>query len=234
MNPKDIQIFDCDQNSPEWHRARMGIATASAFADILTPAKSKGGEQKTRRTYMLKLASEILTGLPMEMVTTYDMQRGHLLEPDARDLYALLTGTMPERVGFVRNNRLRVGCSPDSLVGTDGGLEIKTKLPHLLLDLIDKDEFPTEHYAQVQGAMWMTGRAWWDLEIVGAVEIDGRPALAPNLPTFIKRAERDEVFIQNLANEVERFNTDLEAIVDDMQRRIDQETAGFEFAAAAA
>lgn len=61
MTRGDIQVFDCPQNSPEWHAARMGIATASSFSDILTPAKSKGGEQKTRRTYMLKLAGEILS-----------------------------------------------------------------------------------------------------------------------------------------------------------------------------
>lgn len=216
----ELEIIDCEQNSPEWRLARMGIPTASSFDDILTPAKSKG-EQKTRRTYMLKLAGEILTGEPMEHVVTAAMERGHAMEGEARDLYAFRCGGAMSKVGLLR--RGRVGCSPDSLIGDDGGIEIKTKAPHLLIDLFQKDEFPEEHKAQVQGALWITGRAWWDLAIYW-----------PGLPLFVKRATRDEVFIQNLANEVERFNSDLDVIVADMRRRIEQEGQGIEFAAAAA
>jgi len=212
----DLEILTCEQNTPEWHHARMGIPTASSFDAILTPGKTKG-EQKTRRTYMLKLAGEILTGQPIEMVMTRDMERGHLLEPEARDLYMLQTGLICDRVGFIR--RGRVGCSPDCLIGKDGGLEIKTKAPHLLIDMILKGEFPEEHKAQVQGAMWLTDRAWWDLEVVGAVEIDGRPTLA-GLPPFIKRTYRDEAFIANLACEVDRFNDDLDAIVEQVRQHI--------------
>lgn len=202
----DIEIINCEQNTPEWHRARLGIPTASSFDAILTPAKSKG-EQKTRRTYMLKLAGEILTGAPMEMVMTRDMERGHLLEPEARDLYTLQADASLERVGFVK--RGRVGCSPDSLIGEDGGLEIKTKAPHLLIDATLKDEFPEEHKAQVQGALWITGRKWWDLAVYW-----------PGLPLFVKRAYRDEAFIQNMAAEVERFRTDLDQVVVQMQERL--------------
>jgi YqaJ-like viral recombinase domain len=201
----DLEILTCEQNTPEWHLARMGIPTASSFDAILTPGKTKT-EQKTRRTYMLKLAGELLTGQPMEMVMTRDMERGHILEPEARDLYALQTGANPERVGFLK--RGRIGCSPDSLIGTDGGLEIKTKAPHLLIDVILKDEFPEEHKAQVQGALWITGREWWDLAVYW-----------PGVPLFVKRAYRDEAFIANLAAEVDRFNDDLDAIVAQMRER---------------
>lgn len=216
----EIEIINCKQNSPEWHRVRMGIPTASSFDAILTPGKTKT-EQKTRMTYLLKRAGEILTGEPEDMVMTRDMERGHAMEPEARDLYALQTGASLQRVGFIR--RGRVGCSPDSLIGKDGGLEIKTKAPHLLIAAALKDEFPEEHKAQVQGTMWIAGREWWDIELYW-----------PGLPPFIKRAYRDEVFIANLALEIDRFNSDLDAIVAEMKRRIEQEAIGFEFAAAAA
>jgi hypothetical protein len=212
-----LEIIDCEQNSPEWHQARLGIATASSFDAIMTPGKTKT-EQKTRRTYMLKLAGEILTGEPTEMVMTRAMERGHLLEPEARDLYQLQTGTRVNRVGFLR--RGRVGCSPDALIGADGGLEIKTKEPHLLIDVTDKDEFPEEHKAQVQGAMWLTGREWWDIAIYW-----------PRLPLFVKRTFRDEAYIATLAAEVDRFNTDLDAIVAQMRQRM--EISQTEFVAAA-
>lgn len=206
-----MQIVECEQNSREWQLARMGIPTASCFADILAK-----GEGKTRRTYMLKLAGEILTGEPMENVTTQAMERGHLLEAEARDLYALETGAAIERTGFIRNGR--VGCSPDSLVGENGGLEIKTKAPHLLIDLILKGEVPSEHKAQIQGTLWITGRKWWDFM-----------AYWPGIPPFIKRVERDEAYIAELATAVDRFNTDLDAVVAQMRARVEP---GFVAAAA--
>lgn len=206
------QIIHCEQNSPEWHMARLGIPTASSFADVLTRARDGKSDGATRKTYMLKLAGEILTGEPMEMVRTFDMERGHAMEPEARDLYALQTGARLDRVGFVR--RGRAGCSPDCLIGKDGGLEIKTKAPHLLIDVILKDEFPTEHKAQVQGTLWITEREWWDLEVYW-----------PGLPPFIKRAYRDEAFIANLASEINRFNDDLDAIVAKMRGLTEPEFA---------
>jgi hypothetical protein len=82
------EIIECEQNSPEWLRARMGIPTASAFSDVLAK-----GEGKTRRTYMLKLAGELITGEPMESFSNAHTERGHLLEEEARDLYTLQTGS---------------------------------------------------------------------------------------------------------------------------------------------
>ena len=52
------------------------------------------------------------------------MERGRLQEDDARRLYAFMADVDPVRVGFIRAGRR--GCSPDSLIGEDGGLEIKT------------------------------------------------------------------------------------------------------------
>lgn len=186
-----LQIIDCAQNSEEWRLARCGIPTASEFASVLAK-----GEGKTRRTYMMKLAGEIVTGQPMQGFQSADMERGHALEGDARDLYAFMTGTEPQLVGFCRNGN--TGCSPDSLVGEDGLLEIKTKAPHLLAEVIIRDTFPSDHRAQCQGALWVTGRKWIDIACYW-----------PGMPLFIKRAERDEEYIVELAREVGRFNAEL-------------------------
>ena len=35
-----IQIIDCEQGTPEWFAARLGIPTASRFSDVL--AKGQG------------------------------------------------------------------------------------------------------------------------------------------------------------------------------------------------
>jgi len=161
---------------------------------------------------MLKLAGERITGKPMESFSSRHTERGHALEPEARDYYAFLRDVDPAQIGFVHNDI--AGASPDSLIGEDGLLEIKTALPHLLADLILKDQFPPEHIAQTQGQLWVTGRAWVDIIVYW-----------PGMPPLIKRADRDEAYITNLAAAVQQFNAELEEIVARIRTYGGQEAA---------
>ena len=54
----------------------------------------------------------------------------------------------------------------------------------------------------------MSGRQWWDLLIY-----------ARDMPPFIKRVYRDEPYIQTLATEVDRFNTELDEVVRKIRAR---------------
>jgi hypothetical protein len=186
-----LQIHECDQGGAEWFAARLGIPTTSAFKDIL--AKGQG---KVRRTYMMKLAGEIITGQPAESYTNAAMDRGHEMEPEARSYYEFLTDQEVRQVGFVTNGPK--GCSPDGLVGSDGMYEAKSKAPHILIEALLKDEFPPEHKAQCQGALWVCEREWIDLHCYW-----------PGVPPFIKRATRDEKYIAELASAVSAFNDEL-------------------------
>jgi hypothetical protein len=194
-----IQIIDCEQNSPEWFAARLGIPTASQFGTVLAKGRD-GGASATRRTYMAKLAAEIVTGRPTESFSNEHTERGHVLEPEARELYSFMSDSQPKLVGFVRNGNK--GASPDSFIANNGILEIKTKLPHLLVDVLLKDEFPAEHRAQCQGNLWVCEREWIDISVYW-----------PDLPMFIKRAYRDEKYIANLSSEIDRFNDELQEMV---------------------
>lgn len=194
-----IEIFDCEQGSPEWYAARLGIPTASEFKTIMG-VKKDARDKLTRQTYMRKLAGEILTGEPMENYTNNHMERGHDQEGEARDLYAFLQTVDPLRVGFVRNGN--VGCSPDSLIGTAGGLEIKTALPHIQIDRLERNELPPEHRAQVQGNIWLCDRDWWDFV-----------SYCPKLPPLIVRVTRDDGYIATLKGAVKEFNDELAAMV---------------------
>lgn len=194
-------IHHVEQGTLEWFDLRKGIATASQFECLMKRGRDGKTPSATRRTYMLELAAERLTGDPPENFSSIYTERGKLLEPEARDLYAMLTDTQPEQVGFITNHG--AGCSPDSLIGADGLLEIKTKKPALLVDAIVTDEFLDEHKAQCQGSLWVAEREWIDLV-----------AYWPGLPPFIKRAYRDEAYIAQLAAEVAKFNAELEAMVE--------------------
>lgn len=206
-----IEIIECKQNSDEWFRARMGMPTSSMFATVMAKGKS-GGPSLTRTAYMRKLAGEIITGEPMEKFSNAAMERGHVMEPEARDFYALMTDTEPQLVGFIKNGRK--GGSPDSLVGNDGLLEIKTAAAHVLIEYIEADRFPAEHVAQCQGNLWVSERAWLDLIVYW-----------PGMPRFIKRIDRDNGYIANLAGEVNRFNDELDALVERVRKYGEQPRA---------
>lgn len=194
-----LEIVSCDQNSAEWFRARMGIPTASEFATVIAKGRS-GGDSKTRQTYLYKLAGEIITGDPMESFSNAHMERGKVMEDDARCLYEFMTDAKCERVGFIRSGRK--GASPDSLIGDTGMVEIKTKLPHLMIETILRGEFPPEHKAQCQGQLWVAEREWIDIAVYW-----------PGMPLFVTRATRDEEFIKQLAEGVDAFNDELDSIV---------------------
>jgi hypothetical protein len=194
-----IEVFDFQQNSPEWCAVRCGIVTASMFAAVLASGKG-GGESITRKKYLYRLAGEVITGKPEEAYSNGYMQRGHEMEAEARDLYAMLTDVEPRQVGFIRNGEK--GCSPDSLVDQNGMLEIKTKLPSIMIDVLFRDDVPPEHKAQIQGCLWVAEREWLDFV-----------AYYPGMPPFIKRVIRDEPYIARLSEAVDAFNSELQEIV---------------------
>lgn len=195
-----MTVHTCEQGTDEWRKLRAGLPTASEFSTVMASGRG-GGESKTRRTYLLKLAGELITGEPAENFGNAHTDRGHAMEPEARERYAFDYECDPAQVGFITNGPK--GCSPDSLIGANGMLEIKTKLPHLHLDCLLRDDFPPEHKAQCQGALWVAEREWIDLAIYW-----------PKLPLIVKRATRDEAYIAELSKAVDAFNAELAEVVE--------------------
>lgn len=196
-----LEFFkDVEQGSDQWFALRAGIVTASELKSVLAK-----GEGKVRKSYMLRLAGERITGVPAETYENHHMIRGREMEAEARNLYAFVSDAPIERVGFIRNGE--VGCSPDSLVNDNAMLEIKTKIPSLLIEAIMRDDMPPEFRAQCQGSLWIAER-----ERIAIV------CYWPGMPMFVHHATRDEDYIRNLAQEVDRFNAELAEIVEKVRR----------------
>ncbi len=191
-----IQVFNMDQGGDEWFQARLGIPTASKFATVMAK-----GEGKTRSEYMRKLAGEIITGEVTESFSSIHTERGKEMEDEARQTYAFINSVEPELVGFIRNGDK--GASPDSLIGETGGLEIKTALPHIQIDRLERDRLPPEHKAQVQGNLWISEREWWDFV-----------SYWPRLPMLCVRVYRDEEYIKTMSDEIDRFNDEKAALIE--------------------
>lgn len=203
-----LVIFrDMEQNSPEWDAVRCGLVTGSGFADVLAQGRG-GAPSKTRQTYLYKLVGERITGKPAENYRNGAMERGHEVEDQGRAWYELVTETEVDRVAFIRCDARRTGISPDGLIGEEGGLEIKSVAPHLLIGIHESGEFPGEHKPQVQGSLWVSGREYWDCV-----------AFFPGMPPFKTRAYRDEPYIAALAVAVREFNEELDALVARYQPR---------------
>ena len=194
-----MKVINCEQGSEAWVQTRLGKATASRFSDVL--AKGTG---KTRKSYMVQLAGEIMEQAQMKTHYDKNMEAGQIKEPLAREYYEAMYGIVVEQVGFVEFND-DVGCSPDGLVGSDGMLEIKSPLATTHIRYIESGAFPTTYKAQVQGGLWVTGRRWCDF-------MSFRPENRVR-PHFIVRVGRDEEYIKELAIQVTMFVLELKRMV---------------------
>ena len=151
---------EVEGGSPEWFHVRMGIPTASCFDKLLTPKTLKPSTQAIG--YMHHLLAEWALGVPLQGEGTDFMDRGTQLQDEAVRLYEMDHDADTQNGGFCTTDDGLVGCSPDRLVGEDGGLELKCPAPHTHIRYLLGS--PVDDYLlQVQGSLWVTGRKWWDV-----------------------------------------------------------------------
>lgn len=201
-----FEIIDCQQGSKDWFNLRMGIPTASNFSTLLVRPPKGEVLGKGAVTYLHKLAGERLMGEPQQNYNNAHMDRGHENEPKARIAYYFETGNDVRQVGFIRNEM--AGYSPDGLVGDNGLIEIKDRLPHLQIKTIVDGVTPAEYMAQIQGGLWVSEREWCDF-------VSYCPRL---LKPFVKREYRDDVMIKNIEEMVSVFNNELCVLIEKLKK----------------
>lgn len=190
-----MKTINVPQGSPEWLAARLGVVTASRFADATKTTKA--GRAQVATDYALALAYERVFGVAAEVpFVNGAMKRGSELEPIARAWYEARMGKLVDEAGFMLTDCGRFGYSPDGLVGTDGLVEIKCPAGRQFADVIVNDD-PADYMHQMQGGMWITGRAWCD--IIVFTDATGGAG-------YIHRIYRDEQFIASLAGNLAAFN----------------------------
>ncbi|SFX16645.1 YqaJ-like recombinase domain-containing protein [Pseudomonas sp. NFACC49-2] len=186
-------VTDIEQGTPEWLALRLGIATASELDCLLVSGKGEAGFGVAAFSYMDQLIGERITEEAAEIpFQTKATIRGHEQELVARSLYEGREEVSATQVGIILNHG--IGYSPDGLVGNDGLIEIKTKLPKFQVGVILADEVPKEHIPQCQGGLWVSEREWVDFI-----------SYWPGMPLFVKRMYRDEVMIRKIAERVKTF-----------------------------
>lgn len=177
-----------EQGTPEWHALR-NRPTASRFSDLVTPA---GKPSSSAGAYVAELLAAYY-GNPRPFFATQAMENGTEREPEARELYEIITGNTVMQVGFVigRDEPFSPGCSPDGLVDDDGGIEIKCPEAWTHISTLIEGKMPAKHIAQTQGFLFVTGREWCDF-------VSYCPLLPAEHQMFIERQYRDARYIAAL------------------------------------
>ena len=176
-----LTIHNVEQGSQDWLDLRCGLLTASTIGRLLTPT-GKLADNDTARGVMQTLIAERISGHVEYVHPSFDMQRGTMDEPYARELYAEQYAPV-EEVGFATLDvgPYKLGASPDGLVGKTGGIEIKSRQPKVQLRTILADTVPTTNLAQIHTCMYVFNREWWDYV-----------SYAGGWPLYVKRVHRDE------------------------------------------
>lgn len=146
------------QGTDEWFKIREGKMTASHATAI-------GNAGKGLETYCKEIVrKEISTN--EESWSNKDTERGNELEPIARQIYEMETGDEINEVGFVEYDE-SVGCSPDGLIGEDGGIEIKCPDDKAYFEyILDKEKaISSDYHWQIQMNLLITGRKYWKMVV---------------------------------------------------------------------
>jgi YqaJ-like viral recombinase domain len=190
-----------DDDREAFLQARCGSLGASKIRVALATLKRSGERTKEALDLMYEIAAERLTGVPAKRVNA--MWWGAQHEDEARASYAFLTNLAVVKVGPIAHPTIEgAHASPDSLVGDDGGLEIKCPTSSTHLQTLLADAVPEDHLPQIQWNMACAQRAWWDF-----VSYD--PRFPDGLQFFIRRVERDEEAIARMEAEARDFLDEL-------------------------
>jgi len=196
-------IRGIEQGSPGWHDLRRGSVGGSSINAVL--AKGQG---KSRKTLLYKLAGEILTGKTSEEYQSPHYQRGHDVEKKARLYYELTTGNEVEQVTLIKSDLPGWHSSPDGIMESKRkGLEIKSRLAHIYLELLETGKIPLADMRQCQNFLAVTG--WEEIDYV----VYCYPTI-PSKPAWIKTIHRDEKMIREIKTEVTLFLNELNSLIE--------------------
>ena len=173
--------YDIEQRSEAWFEAKKGKMSASNAETIL--ANGKGLE-----TYIYNLMAEYYSKGEKVHYTNADIERGILLEPEAKIEFEFYTGLEVREVGYVEFNDY-ILVSPDGLIGDDGLIEIKCPNDSVYFKLLLSDNIKPEYIAQMQMQLYVTDRQY-------CYFVSYNPNFEKSL--YIKKITRDEEMIEKL------------------------------------
>jgi len=139
-------LWDLKQGTEVWQDLRKDRVSATDAYDLLNG--------KDQYTILTEKRANTFTG----SVAT---ERGHALEAEARQIYAITEGVEVKEAGAILNSEYPMAmCSPDGVVGEDGLIEIKCFYKEHHEDAIEN--LDAHLIAQTQFQLLISERKWVD------------------------------------------------------------------------
>jgi hypothetical protein len=201
------------QGSEQWDEWRAVRATASEFGKIFTGGGKVSGQ---REPYMRKCAVAREYKLPAWAGNEHT-DRGHALEPVARQMFTDLSGLDVREVSCIEHENGLCGGSPDSLIyAPDGrlisGLEIKCYGYEKHVGIVTEGKMPTDCKPQVHGLLFLSRLPCWQFMVYHD----------DALPFDMRTIEIEpDAYTDALENEIMAF-------CEELDRRADEFIADFE------
>ncbi len=198
-----MKVYDkIEQASLDWLRLRIGKVTASEFDNLVTMdfTPRKGD---TPETYLCTKVAEAWRGEPLPGFGSFSTDQGSILEEEIIPWYNLEFDTEIQRVGFIEGDDGRCGCSPDGLLGDDGGIELKAPAAHTHVKYLKRGAVPNDYIAQVHFSMFVTGRKWWKFV-----------SYRRKFPALVLTIDRDESICARIASVLSRFYIDYDKLIE--------------------
>lgn len=198
-----------EQKSGMWDKIRCGKLTCSSLSNILTPAKLQ--LSSAAEGHALVIAAERIKGKAEEMPISFDMERGNLLEEEARYIYHNQFSPV-EQVAFIENSEVPFpfGFSPDGLIlERRAAIEIKCPRSKGHMETLINGTFDGSYMLQMQGGMLAAA-----LEFVNFVSYHEGLAFKPI------RISRDDAIISKIVEAGKIFEQMVQDIIGKYNDRI--------------
>lgn len=195
-----------EQHTAAWWSARLGKVTASRIGDIMARTQ-KGLPTAARGHYLREKVAERITGKSRDKKIVKSLSDRLDLEPDAIAAYEFYYDRSVQRVGFIEHPRIPfAGASPDGLVDSDGGIEIKCCDAEMHLEIVTAEAIDPDYVWQIHFNMACTERSWWDFTAFN-------PDMPEELKLWVRRFDRDEEKIAQIESNVIEFLGEVDAKV---------------------
>lgn len=203
-----MKIHNVTQGEGDWLKVRAGKVTASEIDALVSPTfEIRKGAQV--HTLVCQKVAETLNGGPLPGFTSWQTEEGQMMEDESRKWFAFASDEKLIDAGFCEHDDGRCGCSPDSLIGEDGGLELKNPQHVNHVRYLLDGTLPKDYAAQVHMSLYVTGRKWWKFV-----------SYRRKFPPFVITVERDEKICAIIAEALAGFY----AKMDDALQRLGYST----------
>ena len=151
-----------EQGTDDWHNARAGMWSSSTAAVIMGGPGTKGLDALVH-----DIAWGRVYGPPDDKFRSKAMERGEIVEPEARDWYAFEKRVTIQQAGLVEHPTIPHVCwSPDGLILDGdhlvGGIEAKSPLNRAWMDTKRTGMIPSKYRWQCRWGMWVGGLEYLD------------------------------------------------------------------------